>query len=106
MHIRVKLRREWQGQDSWGAFLEEVGLDENGEIRYRKSDGGNCHFGNWEEWQHESAALEFMLGPIDVIPTMRAHVYVALSLLPDLKEVELNRHGVLDGAEGINYGRY
>ena len=76
------------------------------EIRYRKSDGGNCNYGNWEEWQDEDAALEFMLGPIDVIPTMRAHAYVALSLLPDLKEVELNQHGVLADTDQINYGRY
>lgn len=106
MNVAIKLRRDWQGQDRWGAFLEEVGLDERGDIRYRRSDGGNCDYGNWKEWQPEAAALKFILGPIDVIPTMRGHVYMALALLPNLGEVELSKHGVLDGRPEINYGSY
>ena len=100
--IKIKLRREWQGQDGWGAYLEEVGVGEDGCLRYRRTKSGNCSPGIWKEWQDEDDALKFMLGPIDVKLSVRAALVVALEKLSDLPEADLTRVE----AENVNYGHY
>jgi hypothetical protein len=89
--MKIKLRRDWQGQDSWGAFVEEVAIDPDDlTLKYRQSTGGNCNYGQYKPWEGEARALEFLLGPTVVTPELRAHLFVALSKLPDLKEAEVN----------------
>jgi hypothetical protein len=104
--MKIKLRREWQGQDSWGAFIEEVAIDpETDELAYRQSSGGNCNFGTYEAWEDEKAALKFILGPVNVNKDLRAALFVALSKLPDLKEINLPQDWSGNDAE-VNYGNY
>ena len=88
MKVEIKLRRNWQGQDSWGAFLEEVGIGENGHLAYRRSKDGNCEYGTWEPWQSESNALKFMLGPTKVTKTLSTSLVNALKALPTLSDRE------------------
>jgi hypothetical protein len=102
--MKIKLRRDWQGQDSWGAFVEEVGIIENGGVtglRYRQSTGGNCNYGKYQEWEDEAKALNFLLGPIKVTNTLRKNLIDALSQLPDLNELDMP-----NGDGNINYGNY
>lgn len=100
--MKIKLRRDWQGQDSWGAFAEEIAINPDDlTLAYRMSTGGNCNYGKWKDWQDETDALRFMLGPIKVTPGLRAHLFVALSKLPDLKEVDMP-----SGDAITNYGGY
>ena len=99
--MKIKLRRDFQGQDSWGAFVEEVGIDEKGRLTYRRSTGGNCDYGKYEGWQGENRALTLLLGPVRVTKTMKKYLVAALSELPDLEELTLP-----NGYGDINYGKY
>jgi len=104
--MKIKLRRDWQGQDSWGAFIEEVAIDPDTlKLAYRKSTGGNCEYGVYKQWEDEKAALKFILGPIKVNSDLRASLFVALSKLPDLNAPALPRDYNEPGHE-INYGSY
>jgi hypothetical protein len=104
--MKIKLRREWQGQDSWGAFIEEVAIDpDTMKLAYRQSSGGNCDYGVYDNWQDEKAALKFMLGPIQVNRDLRAQLFIALSKLPDLNTITLPFDYDKPGPS-INYGNY
>jgi hypothetical protein len=103
--MKIKLRRDWQGQDSYGAFAEEVAIDpKTFKLAYRMSTGGNCNYGAWKDWQDEADALRFMLGPIKVTLALRTELFVALSNLPDLRE--LTSQEMADGDSDKNYGVY
>jgi hypothetical protein len=105
--MKIKLRREWQGQDSWGAFVEEIAIDPKTlKLAYRISTGGNCNYGVYESWQDEKAALEFILGPVQVNGNLRSSLFVALSKLPDLNEINLPKDFTDRTTADINYGNY
>ena len=104
MGVAIKLRREFQGQDSWGAFLEEVGVDEKGNLRYRQSNGGNCSFGSWpSSWSAEDDAFAFLLGPTNLSDDLKQQIREAIANLPTLSEFDMNRGFAGDEA---NYGGY
>ena len=105
MNMKIKLRRRWYGQDGWGAFVQEIAINPDDQtLAYRISESGNCSFGAWCAWLGQVSALRFMLGPIKVTPELRAQLFVALSKLPDLKELTEQEMNSGDGE--INYGGY
>jgi hypothetical protein len=96
--MKIKLRREWQGQDSWGAFVEEVAINPDDlTLAYRISTGGNCEYGEWKDWQDETDALRFMLGPIKATSGLRAQLY---------SDMRSSGHGKLGAnlSRGVNNG--
>jgi hypothetical protein len=103
--MKIKLRRGFEGQDSWGAYIEEVGIDDQGNLAYRRSDGGNCHWGNYKDWEPESKAIEFLLGPLPNTPLLRNVLVSAIAQLPDLEPATEGRGGVLQNGI-INFGEY
>jgi len=76
--IKTILQRDFQGQDSWGAYLQQVTIDtETKALNYRLTEGGNCCYGDWEGWQGEQRALEFVFGDLPL----------SESLINEFKEV-------------------
>lgn len=100
--MNIKLRRSFEGQDSWCAFVEEVGFDfATKKLAYRRSSGGNCERGQWDTpWSDEKEALEFLLGPVPITPEIRDAVVSDILQLPDLEDNGLDYKAV------INYGGY
>jgi hypothetical protein len=109
--MKIKLRRDFQGQDRWGAFIEEVAIDGSC-LTYRRSTGGNSSYGEEGPWQGEKAALTFIFGPVKVTRELRANLFAALLKLPDLPEIDLAEIDLSEidlsdlGADYINYGAY
>lgn len=62
MKIDIKLRRKFEGQDGYGTYIEEIGVDEEGLLRYRATTGGNDIIGEYLEWESEENAIKFLLG--------------------------------------------
>lgn len=87
---KVVLQRDFQGQDSWGAFIEQVTIDEHKNLDYRRTEGGNCEYGEWEEWEGEKGALSFIFGEIKPSKTLIEALKTDLSKAPELKENEFN----------------
>lgn len=85
--MHIKLRRTEVNGDGWGAYCEEIGLYDNDALAYRVSTGGNCEIGDWNEWQGESEALAFLLGPIPRSNKLIGALRQALASLPDLVEI-------------------
>jgi hypothetical protein len=63
---KVVLQRDFKGQDSWMAYKEQVAIDENNNLDYRRTNGGICGYGDWREWKGEKAAIEFVFGDLPV----------------------------------------
>tara|TARA_R110002074_G_scaffold237645_1_gene409602 strand:+ start:789 stop:1070 length:282 start_codon:yes stop_codon:yes gene_type:complete len=87
---KVVLQRDFQGQDSWGAFIEQVTIDEDKNLDYRCTKGGNCEYGDWQEWKGEEGALSFIFGEIKPSKALIKALKVDLSKAPELKEGECN----------------
>ena len=96
----IKLRRGWSGQDGWGAFVEEIAVTPNDGLVYRRSTGGNGDYGQWQGWEPETKAFEFLLGPATVNKTLRGSLVSTIKKLPDLED------DGLDNCSVINYGSY
>ncbi len=87
---KVVLQRDYQGQDSWGSFIEQVTIDENKNLDYRRTEGGNCEYGVWQEWEGEQRALFFIFGKIKPSKELIKAIKTDLSKATELKERELN----------------
>lgn len=87
---KVVLQRDVNGQDGWGAFIEQVTIDENKNLDYRSTKGGNCSYGAWEEWKGEEAALYFIFGEIKPSKELIKALKTDLSKAPELEEGECN----------------
>jgi hypothetical protein len=90
---KVVLQRQFQGQDSWGAFKEQVTIDENNNLDYRMTEGGNCCFGNWEDYQGEEMALRFIFGEINLTSELIIATKNCLQNQKELKDDEFNMDG-------------
>ena len=87
------MQREFQGQDSWGAFKEQVAIDEKGNLHYRASEGGNCEYGEWQNWEDEIAALNFVFGELPLSENLISEFKNCLLSAPELKDEEFNMDG-------------
>lgn len=99
--MQIKLRRSWDGQDSYGAYLEEVALDTHGHLAYRQSTGGNCSYGSWKEWESEARALEFLLGPVGGLLDDAGILAAFRGTFKQLPDIEPVNHFPF-----VNYGSY
>ena len=82
---KVVLQRDVNGQDGWGAFTEQVTIDENKNLDYRCTEDGF-----WEEWKGEEAALHFIFGEIKPSKSLIKALKTDLSKAPELEEGECN----------------
>lgn len=61
---KIIFQRTFDGQDSWGAFKEIITIDKNGNLDYKKTEGGNREYGEWLEGEGEERALNFLFGDL------------------------------------------
>ncbi len=87
---KVVLQREYQGQDSWMAYKEQVTIDKDNNLDYRRTEGGNCEFGEWQPFRGEKKALNFIFGNITVTESLINSLKECLSKQIELKDDEFN----------------
>ena len=63
---KVVLQRKFDGQDRYGAYKEQVTIDEKFNLDYRQTEGGNCEYGAWMDFEGEKAAIRFVFGDLPV----------------------------------------
>ena len=91
--MKVVMQRDFQGQDSWDAYKEQVAIDEKRNLYYRRSEGGNCEYGDWKKWEGEKAALNFVFGEVPLTDNLIAEFKNCLINAPELKDEEFNMDG-------------
>ena len=87
---KIVLQRDFQGQDSWGAYKEQVAIDEKDALWYRESEGGNGDYGEWNEWTGEASALEFIFGELEVTPQLVTELKRCFKQAKALEDGEFN----------------
>lgn len=87
---KVVLQRDFQGQDSWMAYKEQVTIDENNNLDYRRTDGGNCEYGDWREWEGEKEAIKFVFGNLPVTDKLLNEFKKVCQKAPELKDETFN----------------
>ncbi len=63
---KIILQRNFTGNDGWNSFKEIVTIDEERNLNYRSTEGGNNKFGRWKKWKDERRALQFIFGDIEL----------------------------------------
>lgn len=66
---KVVLQREFYGQDCLGQQKFQVTIDDDYNLNYRETKGGNCEFGDWLDYEGEKRALEFIFGNLPLTKT-------------------------------------
>ncbi len=90
---KIIMQGDFQGQDSWGAFKEQVVIDENNNLDYRRTMGGNCEYGKWKEYEGEIAAIKFIFGDFPVSEDTIESFKKDCIKFGGLKDDEFNRDG-------------
>lgn len=84
------MQRDYQGQDGRMAYKEQVAIDENNNLDYRSTYGGNCVYGDWGDWEGEKAALRFIFGDLPISQGLVKKLKSDLKKARELKEDEFN----------------
>lgn len=90
---KIVLARENTLGGGWGQFKENVAIDENNEIYYRRTDGGNCEAGKWNEWKGEKEALEFIFGDVNISKKLITELKKCFASSKKLSDRDLNMDG-------------
>ena len=84
------LQRSWYGHDGWGSYKERVTINENNELDYSITEGGNCEWGEWTQGQGEKKALDFIFGELPLSETLILEFKKVCQAAPKLEEEEFN----------------
>ena len=75
--------------DGWGLHMKEIAIDKEENLYVRCSEGGNCEYGKWEEWEkNKKSAIKLVFNTFEPSKKLVKTLIEDFVKMEGLKEID------------------